>query len=68
MKTHSFAHIERPEGANGGPEIIGRFRHYHQFFALHLGGKALGHRDRSQARKPRVSVTAVMKTGVLFLC
>jgi hypothetical protein len=32
----------RPEGADGGPEIISRFRHHHQAFAFHLGGDALG--------------------------
>jgi hypothetical protein len=29
--------------------------------------RPLGHRDRNQATKPRVSVTPVMKTGVLFM-
>jgi hypothetical protein len=36
METHSLSRIERPEGADGGPETIGRFRHHHQAFAFHL--------------------------------
>jgi hypothetical protein len=42
MEIHSLARIERPQGADGGPEIISRFRHHHQAFAIHLGRDALG--------------------------
>jgi hypothetical protein len=42
MGTQSLARIDRPEGADGGLEIINRFRHHHQVFAFHLGRNALG--------------------------
>jgi hypothetical protein len=37
MEIYSLARIERTEGADGGPEIISRFRHHHQAFDFHLG-------------------------------
>ena len=42
VETHTLARIERPECADGGPEIISHFRHHHQAFAFHLGRDALG--------------------------
>jgi hypothetical protein len=66
METHSLARTERPEGADGGPEIISRFRLTIRFSPFIWAVMPLGHRDRNHARKPRTSLTSVMKTGVRF--
>jgi hypothetical protein len=50
METHSLTRIERPECADGGPDIFCRFRHHHQAFAFHLSREALGAR-RPQPRE-----------------
>jgi hypothetical protein len=42
MEIYFLARIERPESADGGPEIISRFRHHHHALAFHLGRDALG--------------------------